>query len=51
MIKQYNVYLEKRNVNIIRFKYDEDDDLVRLAEDVQFGIIELTKLIREHNKK
>ena len=59
LVKQYYNYLNTKNIQNIKFKYSEadiidfsyrciendDDDLVWLAEDVQFGIIELIKAI------
>lgn len=59
-INQYNQYLIKTNKKDIIFKYNEDDivdfsykciedkkdDLILFAEDLQFGIIDLMKLIK-----
>ena len=47
-INQYNKYLVNTNKKNIVFKYTEDDivDLILFAEDLQFGIIDLIKLIK-----
>ena len=59
LIKQYKKILETNNTKTIKFKYSEEDlidfsykcienrkdDLVRLGEDIQFGIIELNKML------
>lgn len=60
LINQYKKFIESSDIKSIKFKYAEKDlidfsyrcieykgnDLVRLGEDIQFGIIELTKLIK-----
>ena len=65
LVAEYSKYLEKGSVDIINFKHTEEDiidfsyrcienkvdDLVRFGEDVQFGIIELTKLIKTEKNK
>lgn len=59
-VVQYNKYLQNRKNSDIFFKYNEEDiidfsyrciddkndDLVLFAEDVQFGVIDFTKLIK-----
>lgn len=61
LINQYQKIIESNEIKDINFKYTEEDlidfsyrcienkenDLVRLGEDVQFGIIELTKLLNK----
>lgn len=60
LINQYEKIIESSDIKSIKFKYTEEDlidfsyrciehkedDLVRFGEDVQFGIIELTKLLK-----
>lgn len=59
LINQYKMIIESNDIKNIKFKYAEEDlidfsyrcieykesDLVKLGEDIQFGIIELTKII------
>jgi hypothetical protein len=60
LINQYKKVIESNDVKEIKFKYTEEDlidfsyrcienkenDFVKLGEDIQFGIIELTKLLK-----
>lgn len=60
LIDKYNKIIETKEIKTINFKYSEEDlidfsyrcienkenDFVRLGEDIQFGIIELTKLLK-----
>ena len=60
LIDQYNKIIKTSEIKSISFKYSEEDlidfsyrcienkenDFVRLGEDIQFGIIELTKLLK-----
>ena len=59
LINQYKKIIESNDIKGLKFKYTEADlidfsyrcienkenDFVKLGEDIQFGIIELTKLI------
>lgn len=60
LINQYKKIIELGDIKKIKFKYTEEDlidfsyrciehkdnDFVKLGEDIQFGIIELTKLLK-----
>ena len=60
LITQYKKVIESNDIKNIKFKYTEEDlidfsyrciehkenDLVKLGEDIQFGILELTKLLK-----
>ncbi len=60
LINQYKKIIESNDIKEIKFKYTEEDlidfsyrcienkenDFVKLGEDIQFGIIELTKLLK-----
>lgn len=60
LINQYKKIIELSDIKKIKFKYTEEDlidfsyrciahkdnDFVKLGEDIQFGIIELTKLLK-----
>ena len=60
LINQYKKIIESDDIKGIKFKYTEEDlidfsyrcienkedDFVKLGEDIQFGIIELTKLLK-----
>ena len=62
LIGQYKMFIETYKIENIKFKYEEEDlidfsyrcieslenDLVKLGEDIQFGIIELTKLLKKY---
>ena len=62
LIEQYKIFIESYKIESIKFKYEEEDlidfsyrcieslenDLVKLGEDIQFGIIELTKLLKKY---
>ena len=60
LINQYKKIIESNDIKGLKFKYTEADlidfsyrcienkenDFVKLGEDIQFGIIELTKLLK-----
>ena len=60
LIGQYKNVIDTYNIKNIKFKYsiddlidfsyrcieDKENDFVKLGEDIQFGIIELTKLLK-----